>query len=42
MEIGKYYREDNSFNEKAILPFDDGRIFVLVNKNQSKYYQIMA
>ena len=42
MEIGKYYREDNSINEKAILPFDDGRIFILANKNQSKYYQIMA
>ena len=43
-KIGEYtLREKNFYSvSKAILPFDDGRIFILANKNQSKYYQIMA
>ena len=41
-EIDKYNIKDNSLNEEAILPFDDGRIFILANKNQSKYYQLIA
>ena len=42
LEIDKYKEKDNSFNEEAILPFDDGRIFIFTNKNQSKYYQLIA
>ena len=40
-EIGIYRGRQNYNNEKAILPFDDGRIFLIdINKNQ-KYIQII-
>ena len=41
-EIDKYNEKDNSLNRQSILPLDDGRIFIIVNKNQSKYYQLIA
>ena len=41
LEIDKYNKEAKFLNEKAILPFDDGRIFILANKQDSKYYQLI-
>ena len=42
LEIDKYSEKGNSFNQNAILPFEDGRILIISNKNQSLYYELIA
>ena len=40
IKIGEYTKE--IANEKAILPFDDGRIFFVEEKEEETYYQLIA
>ena len=43
MEMGKHLIKECLFSyEKAILPFDDGRIFFVENKKGNKFYQLYA
>ena len=41
-EIGQYLCEKKHSYEKAILPFYDGRIFFMEEKNGQKFYQMIA
>ena len=41
--MDKYPIKESYFSEeRAILPFDDGRIFFVDNKKEKKLYQLLA
>ena len=43
IEMDKYPIKESYFDkERAILPFDDGRIFLVDNKKEKKLYQLLA
>ena len=43
LQIDKYpIKESFLYEERAILPFDDGRIFFVKNKKEKKLYQLLA
>jgi len=41
-QIGTYHGEQKKSYEKAIIPFDDGRIFFMEEKQGQKFYQMIA